>query len=162
MGSRLPAAKEGARRSTEFLMAKPETERVENVELDPAYQKRDIDLLWHQKAGVVISIEVKGDLQGHTGNYAFETESSRESGTTGCFLYSEADLWHYHLLTMNELHEFRLEPVRKWFLANMARFREVKTTTPRAGGFYTTICRLVPRKVLHAELPGVVQVHKVS
>ena len=39
-------AAHAARDITRWLKAKPETRQVRNVEADPDYQRRDIDLIW--------------------------------------------------------------------------------------------------------------------
>lgn len=165
MASRMPAARLAAQRSEAFLRAQLDTLDVVNVEDDPEYRKIDVDLLCHKTNGSTIKVEANGDEQAHIfGNYAFEIWSAEEVQSPGCFLYSEADIWHYHVLKTGELHEFQLAPVRAWFLKNQHRFRLTPTKTPRRDGYgtYTTVCRYPPIRVVHAELPGVVRVHKVA
>ena len=135
-------AAHAARDITRWLKAKPETRQVRNVEADPDYQRRDIDLIWKTKNGTT-TIEVKGDRYDQTGNFFLETISNREAGTPGCFLYTEADFIYYYFVGPQRLFILPLPATRDWFLAHLREFREVTTTTPYRGGFYTTVGRLV-------------------
>jgi hypothetical protein len=51
-----------------------------------------------------------------------------------------------------------MQEVRSWFVQNMSRFREQRTSTPtRSGESYVTIGRLVPITAVLAEVEGVLQ-----
>lgn len=63
-----------------WLYSKPETISVVNVENDPDYQRRDIDLIWTTHSGEIL-IEIKGDRWNKTRNLFFETHSNLEKGT---------------------------------------------------------------------------------
>ncbi|MBF9254712.1 hypothetical protein I2I11_15510 [Pontibacter sp. 172403-2] len=142
-----------------FLRQHPATLKVVNVEENPAYQARDIDLLWqfsHKGTIKEVSIEIKGDRWHKTGNYFFETISNEDKGTPGCFLYTEANYIYYYFVEEKELHVLPMPATRNWFLQHLHEFKERKTSTPVANGnSYITVGRLVPRKRVQAEVPHV-------
>ena len=135
-------AAQAARDVTRWLESDPQTLCVLNVEADPEYQRRDIDLVWRTKSGP-FTVEVKGDRYDQSGNFFFETMSNQEAGTPGCFLYTEADFVHYYFVRSRQLFILPMPATRDWFKARIDRFREVSTTTPYPGGHYTTVGRLV-------------------
>jgi hypothetical protein len=127
---------------------------VENVEGDPAYQKADVDLIW-TTAVRDYAIEIKADRWHETGNFFFETDSNKEKGTPGCFLYTEADFLFYYFVEPRRLYILPMPRTREWFLHNLARFKERQTTTPVGNEHYTTAGRLVPIEIVLAEVKGV-------
>ncbi|GAB3534054.1 hypothetical protein GCM10027443_20590 [Pontibacter brevis] len=143
-----------------LLRRQPDTVEVINVERDPTYREKDIDLLWRRKLDdgsiKTIRIEVKGDRWYKTGKYFFETCSNEGKGTPGCFLYTEADYVYYYFVEERELHVLPMPATRDWFKQRMADFREKKTSTPVGSGkHYVTVGRLVPRYLVAAEVAGV-------
>lgn len=137
-----------------YLRKNSETLNVINVENDPEYQGKDIDLIWitHDKT---LTIEVKGDRWDNTGNFFFETLSNKEKGTPGCFIYSQADLLYYYFTRIKVLYCIPMIESRKWFLSNINRFKERETHTPIGNGFYTTVGRLVPINALLNEVTNI-------
>jgi hypothetical protein len=127
--------------------------RVHDVQDDPRFQHRGVDLLWEREAEV-LGIEVKGDRQGRRGNYFFELVSNLEKDTPGCFLYSEAHLLAYVFLRERELHLLPLQPTRAWFLARKTEFPLRHTRTRIGDDGYTTVGALVPVRAVLAEVPG--------
>lgn len=151
-GSRL-----AERASTEieaWLWEWPDTVLVENVEGDPAFQTRDIDLLWATNVRDY-TIEIKADHWHETGNFFFETVSNKERGTPGCFLYTEANFLFYYFTVPRTLYILPMPRTRAWFTADPSRFAERETTTPVGHDHYTTVGRLVPIATVLAEVPGV-------
>ncbi|WP_162053381.1 hypothetical protein [Pontibacter pamirensis] len=143
-----------------LLRRQPATVEVINVESDPSYREKDIDLLWNRKLDdgsiKTISIEVKGDRWYKTGNYFFETCSNEGKGTPGCFMYTEADYVYYYFVNAKELHVLPMPATRDWFKNHIADFSEKKTSTPVGNGkSYVTVGRLVPRCLVAAEVAGV-------
>ena len=130
------------------------TVSVENVEGDPDYQRKDIELLW-TTIRRDYSIEIKADRWHTTGNFFFETVSNKEKGTPGCFLYTEADFLFYYFTDPRQLYILPMPRTRQWFLASLARFAEKETTTPVGSSHYTTVGRLVPIASVLQEVPGV-------
>ena len=126
-----------------FLLEDVPGSRVHDVQGDPRFQQRGVDLLW-ERADEVLGVEVKGDRQGRRGTYFFELISNLEKDTPGWFLYSSADLLAYMFLDRSELHVIRLATVREWFLAHRSDFPLRKTRTRVGTSFYTTIGALVP------------------
>lgn len=143
-----------------LLRRQPATLEVVNVESDPSYREKDIDLLWKVRleggSTKTITIEVKGDRWHKTGNYFFETFSNEGKGTPGCFMYTEANYVYYYFVDERELHVLPMPATRDWFRNHVLDFKERKTSTPvGSGGFYVTAGRLVPRHVVAAKVPGV-------
>lgn len=137
-----------------WLLSKPETISVVNVEDDPDYQRRDIDLIWTTQTGEIL-IEIKGDRWNKTRNLFFETHSNLERGTPGCFMYTEADWLFYYFVNTRQLYRLPMPKTREWFLITMRRFRERSTTTPVGSSYYTTVGRLVPITTVMLEVPGI-------
>ena len=84
-----------------------------------------------------------------------ETISNQSKNTPGCFLYTEADLVFYYFIEIKELHIFPMPESRDWFILNMNRFNERKTSTPVENCSYFTIGRLVPRDVMQKEVQNI-------
>jgi hypothetical protein len=133
------------------LLAKEPDSRVHDVQEDPRFQHRGVDLLWELPSGQVRGVEVKGDRQPRRRNYFFELVSNVERDTPGCFLYSGADLLTYVFLAQAELHVLPLRAVREWFLPR-ARLYPLKRAFTQTGALrYTTVGAVVPvREVLEA------------
>lgn len=117
--------------------------RVHDVQVDPRFQHRGVDLLWELPTGEVRGIEVKGDRQAHR-RYWFELVSNVEKDTPGCFLYSGADLLMYVFLTRAELHVLPLKEVREWFLPRAKAYALKHTSTKTGAIRYTTVGAVVP------------------
>jgi hypothetical protein len=117
--------------------------RVHDVQLDPRFQHRGVDLLWELPTGEVRGIEVKGDRQAHR-RYWFELVSNVEKDTPGCFLYSGADLLLYVFLRRAELHVLPLKEVREWFLPRAKAYALKHTSTKTGAIRYTTVGAIVP------------------
>ncbi|MDF5707950.1 MAG: hypothetical protein PUP90_09800 [Nostoc sp. S4] len=137
-----------------WLWGKPETISLNNVENDPNYQHRDIDLIWTTQTGKIL-IEIKGDRWNKTRNLFFETDSNLEKGTPGCFMYTEADWLFYYFVNTRQLYKLPMPKTREWFHITMKRFRERATTTPVGSSYYTTVGRLVPITTVMMEVPGI-------
>lgn len=145
----------------DFLAAQDSTSRVHDVQVDPRFQHRGVDLLWERSDGRVQGIEVKGDRNGRRGNYFFELISNVEKDTPGCFLYTTADVYLYAFLDTREVHALPMPVARDWFVPRAKRFplKHVKTKT---GAFtYTTVGAIVPCRQLLADVPTAVR-FKVS
>ncbi|BAY29766.1 hypothetical protein NIES2107_16100 [Nostoc carneum NIES-2107] len=112
-----------------WLRSRPETIDVVNVEDDPNYQRRDVDLIWTTQTGELL-IEVKGDRWNKTRNFFFEIHSNLEKATPGCFMYTEADWLFYYFVNTRQLYRLPMPKTREWFHITMRRFRERSTTTP--------------------------------
>ncbi|WP_017730876.1 hypothetical protein [Nafulsella turpanensis] len=153
-------AKQAAADIEALLRRQSKTVDVINVENDPIYREKDIDVLWIVKTeeGAVktIGIEIKGDRWHKTGNYFFETVSNEEKGTPGCFMYTEASFIYYYFVEERELHILPMPATRDWFKKNEETFQERKTSTPVGRGeHYVTVGRLVPRHRVTTEVAGV-------
>jgi hypothetical protein len=144
---------------TNWLKNRPETIEVVNVENDPSFQKRDIDLIWKTQNQKVL-IEIKGDCYHKTGNFFFETDSNLERQTPGCFMYTEADWIFYYFVGNKTLYQLPMPLTKEWFIKNINRFRKRSTQTLiSGGGYYTTVGRLVPINDVIKEVTGVIQIN---
>jgi hypothetical protein len=132
---------------------------VHDVQLDPRFQHRGVDLLWDRPGEGVLGVEVKGDRQGgRRGNYFFELISNAEKDSPGCFLYSTADLLVYVFLDKRETHVLTLKAVRDWFVPR-AKGYPLKTTKTRTGAaLYTTVGAIVPIREVREGVPDAVRV----
>lgn len=160
MGEASKVAEEAAAAVEALLWRQPRTLAVHNVENDPLYREKDIDILWELQlddgSTKTVSIEVKGDRWYKTGNYFFETISNEGKETPGCFMYTEADYVYYFFVEERELHILPMPATREWFKERLSSFKERKTSTPvKSGVSYVTVGRLVPRERLLKEVKGV-------
>ncbi len=138
-----------------FLLAEVAGSQVHDVQEDPRFQHRGVDLLWERPGSDVLGVEVKGDRQGgRRGTYFLELISNAEKDTPGCFLYSSADLLAYVFLDRRELHLLPLPAVRAWFLARSGEFPLRQARTRIGPAQYTTVGAAVPARRLLSEVPG--------
>jgi hypothetical protein len=140
---------------TEFLRTDAPGSSVHDVQADPRFQHRGVDLLWERSTAEVLGVEVKGDRQGgRRGTYFFELVSNFEKDTPGCFLYSTADLLAYVFLDRRELHLLPLPATRAWFLARASEFplRQAQTRVGRER--YTTVGASVPARRVIGKIEG--------
>ncbi len=150
--------KKGSQDIETYLKKLPETVEVINVEDDVYYRNKDIDLIWKRNIGSQIigtKIEVKTDRYARSGNYFLETISNESKNTSGCFLYTEADFVYYYFIETKELHILPMPESRDWFILNMERFKERRTSTPVENGSYCTVGRLVPRYIMQKEVQNI-------
>jgi hypothetical protein len=159
-------SKKGIAVVTNYLKSLEQTVSVENVENDTRYQREDIDLIWKYRRGVddiVNSIEVKTDRY-TTGNFWLETGSNEEMQTTGCFVKSKADFFFYYFTKWDRLYIIPMQKAQAWFVTNMERFEESRTTTKDENGqhSHTTVGRKVPISVMRQEVKDIKVVENVS
>jgi hypothetical protein len=139
----------------EFLHGDVLGSRVHDVQADPRFQHRGVDLLWERTAADVLGVEVKGDRQGgRRGTYFLELISNLEKDTPGCFLYSAADLLAYVFLDRRELHLLPMAACRSWFLARAREFPLRHTQTRVGAHRYTTVGASVPARTVLREVEG--------
>jgi hypothetical protein len=138
----------------QFLLADAPGSQVHDVQEDPRFQHRGVDLLWERTGGEVLGVEVKGDRQGRRGTLFLELVSNAEKDTPGCFLYSRADLLAYVFLDLRELHLLPLPAAREWFLARATEFPLKHASTRIGAARYTTVGATVPCRRVLGELPG--------
>lgn len=157
------AAERAVRLATDFLQLQAPGSLVHDVQVDPRFQHRGVDLLWDKGDGQVLGVEVKGDRQGRRrGNYFFELISNAEKDSPGCFLYSTADLLIYVFLDAREVHCLNLKAVRDWFIPRTKEY-PLKSTKTRTGAvLYTTVGAIVPLRDVKAGVPEALTVHKFS
>ncbi len=147
----------------EYLALQAPGSLVHDVQGDPRFQHRGVDLIWERPGQPVLGVEVKGDRQGRRrGNYFFELISNAEKDSPGCFLYSVADLLVYVFLDARELHALDLKVVRDWFVPR-AKDYPLKSTRTRTGAvLYTTVGAIVPLRHVREGVPQALTVHKFT
>src|SRR5262249_44328595 len=138
-----------------FLLSDVPGSRVHDVQEDPRFQHRGVDLLWERPGAEVLGVEVKGDRQGgRRGTYFLELVSNAEKDTPGCFLYSRADLLAYVFPDRRGLPLLPLPAVREWFLTRAREFplRHARTRVGKVQ--YTTVGATVPARRVLGEVSG--------
>jgi hypothetical protein len=149
------AADRAVQHARTWLQSVEPGSRIHDVQEDPRFQHRGVDLLWELPSGEVRGIEVKGDRQPRRKRYFFELVSNLERDTPGCFLYSGADLMVYVFLMQGELHVLPLKAVREWFLPR-AKAYELRHTFTQTGAIrYTTVGAVVPVRDVREGVAGV-------
>lgn len=150
----LGAAERAVQLARVYLASREPASHVHDVQGDPRFQHRGVDLLW-EVGGRVLGVEVKGDRKPRKDAYFLEVISNLEKQTPGCFLYSEADAFVYVFLSAGEVHHLPLAPARAWFLAQPAGSFPVKHTHTRIGNeHYTTVGAVVPVERVLGEVEG--------
>lgn len=128
MSDTIKVGEEGTKKIEDFLRKNNAHIHIINVEKESYYQSKDIDLIWLYKKrnGSIVSttLEVKTDRYQPT-NFFFEVYSSVETGSQGCFMYSEADYFAYYYINHHLLFLLPLKEVREWVLANKDDFKEI-------------------------------------
>ena len=150
----LGAADRAAALCRTYLLSLDPLSRVHDVQNDPRFQHRGVDLLWERDGLPVQGIEVKGDRQGRRGNYFFELVSNVEKDTPGCFLYSVADAYLYVFLDLREVHHLPMPKTREWFLPRAKTYPLRHTRTRTGNVAYTTVGAVVPVNEVLREVEG--------
>ncbi|MBU8894321.1 hypothetical protein DRW03_11690 [Corallococcus sp. H22C18031201] len=149
------AADRAVQHARAWLLETEPGSRVHDVQLDPRFQHRGVDLLWELPTGEVRGIEVKGDRNANRRRYFFELVSNLEKDTPGCFLYSGADLMVYVFLTQGVLHALPLRAVREWFLPRAKDYALKHAFTQTGAIRYTTVGAVVPVRDVAEGVSGV-------
>ncbi len=137
-----------------FLLAQDAQSDIHDVQADPRFQARGVDLLW-ATGEQLLGVEVKGDRQAaRRGHYFFELVSNLEKNTPGCFLYSTADLLLFVVFQRMEVHQLPLPVTRSWFLQCARRYPLRHTTTRLGAEGYTSVGALVAVRDVLLEVPG--------
>lgn len=141
----LGAAERAVSIARAYLQEQDPQSRVHDVQDDPRFMHRGVDLLWERADGSVCGVEVKGDRQSRQKTtYFFELVSNVEKDTPGWFLYSMADVVLYVFLQKQEVHELPLRSVREWFLPRAKEYPLYRTQTKTGPHLYTTVGAVVP------------------
>src|SRR5260370_15149023 len=127
-----PAAR-AVQLAQEYLRALDPGGRIHDVQSDPRFQHRGVDLLWERSTHAVEGIEEKGDRNARRGNYFFELVSNLGKNTPGCFLYSEADLLLYVLVAPREVHRLPMRSTLQGFCEKPTPFPSSHSRPPTGG-----------------------------
>ena len=107
----------GETRIFEYLESRDDVESVIDVTDQRHFQKIDVDYLVKTTDGKEYKVEVKTDTY-KSGNIYYETISSKESDTIGCFNKTEADFLMYYFINWGYLYIFSMPEYQKWFNLN--------------------------------------------
>ena len=127
---------------------------VMNVEKDPSYQEKDIDLLVFKTEPKEFpkrfKVEVKIDKYSTTKNYFAETISNTTIGAIGCWYKTKSDYIIYYFKDIKEVHVIPTKPAQVYVRAHESTFKRhyAETTGPNGEHWYFTEGRLVPKKEL--------------
>jgi hypothetical protein len=155
------AADRGVALAREALLRQVPGSSLHDVQNDPRFQHRGVDLLWDRPGHPPTGVEVKGDRAGwRRGTYFFELISNAEKDAPGCFLYSVADLLVYVFLESREVHCLPLPKLREWFVP-VAKEYPLKTTKTRTGAIiYTTVGASVPLRDVRAAMGEALSIYR--
>ncbi|KVP96844.1 hypothetical protein WJ97_13270 [Burkholderia ubonensis] len=128
---------------------------VVNVEADPKWQSKDVDLLVRESGlgGRLIQVEIKNEDK-TTGNIVLEKYSCFERKTTGWLDYSSAEVLCSCLWPTGDLLLMDLAKVREWVRTTKRNLRLVLGTVPQQN--YHSQVHLAPVSTLLEDLPEVV------
>lgn len=144
----------------QYLQESDTVEDIQDVRSDKAYQKIDVDFVITMTNGEVFKIEVKTDTY-KSGNIYYETMSSVETDSIGCFEKTEADFLFYYFVNLQTLYVFSMPEYKEWFNLKEADFKAAgyqKHVKNRAGKDkqYTSIGYAFPYSLFDEEpLPWV-------
>lgn len=131
----------GEKKIFDYLKKNPHVKNVKDVRDISKYQSADIDCIAIMSNGDELAVEIKTDTY-TSGNFFFETESSKEAGTLGCLYKTKAQFLFYYFVNYGELYIIDMPAFLAWFEENKhnANFKkkEVKNNS-RYGGTYTTV-----------------------
>jgi hypothetical protein len=107
------------------------------------YKDRDIHIIAINKTnGLKITIAVKSDTYGNTGNYCFEILRDKIKNYNGSFSYCEADYIFYYFVNTKKLHILPYDEIKNFVLNG--NFRIIQNTIYENRVKYVGICKLVP------------------
>lgn len=160
MTGRNSFSKEGIEKVTRFLYGNNTVLDVINVEDDPLYRKKDIDLIVlkkHLERDVKLSVEVKYDSYPERNLY-FETVSNLTYNTPGCLTYSQAHFLYYLYEKTGTLYIIGMKEFQNWFknnkeyLASKNCQKKVKNHDERNNGEYWSEGYAIPLSYIEKTL----------
>lgn len=113
-GQSMKVGKVGEKVISKYLMENKNIKELLDVRSDRAYQKIDVDYIAKMADGKEYQIEIKTDSY-DSGNIYYETLSSEETGSAGCFEKTEADFLFYYFMQTDKLYIFSMNEYREWF-----------------------------------------------
>lgn len=117
--------------------------RVEDVQDDKDWQRRDVDLLVNGK-----STEVKTDTH-KTGNLFLEISVGDKPG---CVFQSRAEVWCYLFPLQNKLYLIELPKLQLWLFQNASSYRTKRVKSAQSGRVWYAEGIAVPLTTLEEAL----------
>ena len=109
----LNIGKQGESIILNFLLTLEDIKSIRQVQDIGFYQRKDIDFIVTFKNGKKYTVEIKTDTY-KSPNLYYETISSVENNTLGCFEKTEADYLFYYFIELDILYIFKTKQFRKW------------------------------------------------
>lgn len=110
----MEVGKRGEEHIIYYLQSSPKVVNLKDVRNDRTFQKIDVDFLMTLDDNVEYKVEVKTDTY-KSGNIYYETISSQESDTEGCFEKTQADYLFYYFINWGYLYIFSMPEYKDWF-----------------------------------------------
>ena len=125
-----------------YLHNRGKAKHIIDVRNIRTYQVIDVDFLVTFEDDKQYKVEVKTDTY-KSGNIYWESISSEESGSDGCFEKTEADYLFYYYINWKRLYIFEMDKYREWFKEQESDFKKLgyqKTVKNkhRGNGHYTS------------------------
>lgn len=144
--------KQGEQEILDILTKNTGVKSIVDVSNDPTYFEKDIDFIVELQSGRKQTLEIKTDFTTYP-NFFYETISSIETNSIGCFEKTEAERLMYYFTKLNLLYVFDMVKFRKWFNENKPLFdkkgyKKTLKNTRYNGEHYTTQGYAFPRTLL--------------
>lgn len=153
----LKVGERGEEHILEYLRRSDAVTNIIDVRGSKTYQEVDIDFLTTLRDGKEYGVEVKTDTY-LSGNIYYETISSLESDSIGCFEKTKADFLFYYFLNAKQLYIFSMPEYRAWFQQKQPYFDYVgyqkrPINKGRGKSTYTSVGYAFPVSLLEDENP---------
>lgn len=153
----LKVGEEGEEHILEYLRRSDTVTNIIDVRDSAPYQKMDVDFLVTLTDGKEYKVEVKTDTY-LSGNIYYETLSSLEHDSIGCFEKTKADFLFYYFINAKQLYLFSMVQYRDWFGLKKDKFDSLgyqkKPINKGWGGkTYTSVGYAFPVSLLEKENP---------
>lgn len=141
----------------DYLEKSPNIKKIIDVRDSKIYQEVDVDLIVKMNTGNELKIEVKTDTY-TSGNIYYETVSSEETDSIGCFEKTQADYIFYFFMNLNTLYILEVDAYRNWFkekqeLFDILGYQKKPRNSRWNGSTYTSVGYAFPVQTLEEENP---------
>ncbi len=135
----------GAMVCKNFLTTRPNVSNVIDLQKTEYGKINNVDFSYIKNNELKELAEVKCDMIWWSGNICLEIISNNTKDTLGCFLATKSNIWLHVFPHIKTAYLFKTPEIKKWFISNQSKFREVKCNTLINNQYaYSTISKLVP------------------